>query len=198
MAKDANLDTVCTAKNNGNITTTNDSGYWQETTSALVVVETCDPNDSKDGDSNIMRCTLADTSYTLTNIDGTGFVTSCGIADATTGTTTEGDIFCSVSDGSSYTWDDATEATKKEECAAIDTVTTSDTYDQIVCHTNEVTTGVVIIYDSARTLISTCTTVGTEETCDYAATGYQRVYQTDTNAYVTYTDSTKVTKVVEC
>jgi hypothetical protein len=80
--------------------------------------------------NNEQRCTLNDTSYTLTN-SSTGVVISCPIPD-----TTSGDIFCSSTDGSSYTWDTDAESTKIEECLAVNTDTNNANYNQIVCTTN--------------------------------------------------------------
>lgn len=153
-----------------------------------------------DGDVNITRCTQADESYILTNTDGT--ITSCGIPDPSTTGTTVGDIFCEVTAGAtigtSYTWDDNTEATKKEECAALDTVTTSDTYNQIVCSTN--VADQVLTYDATRTLISDCDAdqYSADSVCEYAATGYVTTTTFATGAFVTVTSSTDSTVLLTC
>jgi hypothetical protein len=153
-----------------------------------------------DGDAAITRCTQADESYILTNTDGT--ITSCGIPDPSTTGTTVGDIFCEVTAGAtigtSYTWEDNTEATKKEECAALDTVTTSDEYNQIVCSTD--TVGQVLTYDATRTLVSTCDAdqYSVDSVCVFAATGYETTTTFSTGAFVTVTSITDSTAILTC
>jgi hypothetical protein len=151
-----------------------------------------------DGDAAITRCTQADESYILTNTDGT--ITSCGIPDPSTTGDTAGDIFCEVTAGAtigtSYTWDDNTEGRKKEECAALDTVTTSDEYNQIVCSTP--TVGQVLTYDATRTLISTCTAnqYSADSVCVFAATGYETTTTFATGAFTTVTSITDSTAIL--
>ena len=153
-----------------------------------------------DGDVNITRCTQADESYILTNTDGT--ITECGIPDPSTTGATVGDIFCQVTAGTaigtSYTWDDNTEALLKEDCLALDEVTTSDTYNQIVCSTD--TTDQVLTYDKDRTLISDCDAdqYSVDSVCEYAATGYVTTTVFATGAYTTVTSSTDSTAILTC
>lgn len=153
-----------------------------------------------DGDAAITRCTQADESYILTNTDGT--ITECGIPDPSTTGTTVGDIFCQVTAGTtigtSYTWDDNTEQVKKEECLALDEVTTSDTYNQIVCSTD--TADQVLTYDKDRTLISDCDAdqYTADSVCEFAATGYVTTTVIADGSFVTVTSSTDATAILTC
>jgi hypothetical protein len=85
-----------------------------------------------------------------------------------------------------------------EECAALDEVTTSDTYNQIVCSTD--TSGQVLTYDTTRTLVSDCDAdqYNADSVCEFAATGYVKTTDINDSSFVTVTSTTDSTVILTC